>query len=144
MSLHVWGRCEVSAFEASIVKRTVILCLAFFCLAISAFASSQKPGIIGNWVRQDGEIRIQIAPCGNSLCAVNTWVSDPSGDEKLGDTLEMTLQVKSPTMLSGRAHDERRNMTYSIDIIVGPSSMQTQGCMLFGMLCKRAQWKRLQ
>ncbi len=93
-------------------------------------------------MRQDGGTRIRIRPCGSDPCAVNTWVRDPEAGEKPGDTLVLTLSPRSATVLAGQAYDERRAMTYSMRISIGPADMRTEGCFLFGILCKSAAWTR--
>lgn len=124
--------------------RASLLALAIFGFSAGIRAGGANgPDIIGNWTRQDGETLIRISPCGDAICAVNTWVRDPNGDEKLGDTLMMTMKPKSPTALSGRAYDKRRDRTYSMSISVGPSGMRTSGCVLLGILCKSAEWRRI-
>jgi len=116
--------------------------LTALCLVAAAWAAAPDSTLIGDWTRQDGGTRISIKPCGTDLCAVNTWVRDPEGSEKPGDTLVLTLSPRSATVLAGQAYDERRAMTYSMRILIGPAQMRTDGCFLFGMLCKRAAWTR--
>jgi uncharacterized protein (DUF2147 family) len=124
---------------------TSLIWLAMLGLSTTAFASATSgPDIVGYWSRRDGETRISISPCGDALCAVNTWVRDPGGSEKLGDTLVMTLKPDSNSVLSGRAYDQRRDISYSMHISLTPSDMRTSGCVLLGMLCKSAEWTRIQ
>jgi uncharacterized protein (DUF2147 family) len=122
-----------STFRASVLlMATVSICAG----------GSAGPDPIGIWTRQDGGTRIQIAPCGSNLCAVNTWVRDPQGSEMVGDTLVLTLTPASPSVLKGRAYDQRRQMTYSMTITFDPAGMTTHGCVVFGLLCKTAEWAR--
>jgi uncharacterized protein (DUF2147 family) len=128
-------------------RRPIRACLlGALLLGLSAGAASAAnggPNILGDWARRDGGTRIRISPCGDALCAVNTWVRNPAGDEKPGDTLVMTLEPESPTELSGRAYDKRRDMTFSMNISLGPSGMRTDGCLFLGMLCRSAEWTRV-
>ena len=112
------------------------------CLVAAGWAGAPDAALVGDWTRQDGGTRITIRPCGTELCAVNTWVRDPEGSEKRGDTLVLTLAPRSATVLAGQAYDERRAMTYSMRISVGPADMRTEGCFLFGILCRTAAWTR--
>jgi uncharacterized protein (DUF2147 family) len=109
---------------------------------VAAWAPTPDAAPIGDWTRQDGGTRISIKPCGTDLCAVNTWVRDPDGGEMPGDRLVLTLSPRSATVLAGQAYDERRAMTYSMRILIGPGEMRTEGCFLFGILCKSAAWTR--
>jgi uncharacterized protein (DUF2147 family) len=128
---------HVAVYEKA--SRTLVLGIVFLATAASA---TNGPDIVGGWARQDGTVRIMISPCGDALCAVNTWVRDPDSDEKPGDTLVMTLHPVSPTALSGRAYDRRRRKDFSMNISLGASGMLTKGCVLFGILCKSAEWTR--
>jgi uncharacterized protein (DUF2147 family) len=116
----------------------VLVVLAVFSYAGNAAAAD----VLGKWVRQDGTAQITIAPCGQKLCAVNTWVRDPEGSEKVGDTLVLSLQEASPSAFKGEAYDQRRNMTYAMTISLAAGDMRTHGCMLMGLLCKSADWIR--
>jgi uncharacterized protein (DUF2147 family) len=127
------------------VTRTGLLSTGvMLCLASTARSQpASGPGPWGEWVRQDGLSRIRVTPCSDKICAVNTWVKDPDGDEKVGDMLVMTLHGRSPSELSGRAHDERRDINFSMTISFGPAGMRTHGCMMLGLLCRTAEWIRV-
>ena len=105
--------------------------------------AAASPSPLGNWARSDGTTRMAITACGTQLCAVNTFVKDPSGPEKVGDKLVMTLKQTSPTVLSGSAFDVRRQKSYNITITLTSDSMKTTGCVLLGVLCKAALWTRV-
>jgi len=105
-----------------------------------AFASEEK--MSGSWSRGDGLAAVRIAPCGSSMCAVNTWVKDSSQGEKVGDRLVMTVSPKADGKMSGTAFDPQRKLTYRIDISVADQSMKTRGCVLGGLLCKSVGWTK--
>lgn len=120
------------------------LACAFFgaAIAIATPAAASKDGIIGNWTRGDGNARVRIAPCGDALCAINTWIKDESGGEHVGDRLVMKVSGGGSS-LSGTAYDPQRKLNYSLEIDVTPQSMNTRGCVLAGMLCKTVNWTRV-
>ncbi|MDH7795372.1 MULTISPECIES: DUF2147 domain-containing protein [unclassified Beijerinckia] len=97
----------------------------------------------GSWARGDGIARVNIAPCGAQICAVNTWIKDGVTDEKIGDRLVMNVKPASPSVLSGTAYDPQRKMSYNIDITVAANSLKTQGCVLGRLLCKNMSWSRI-
>ena len=127
-----------------------LLCIAPLAWIAASVASllaapllaSTGPDISGNWLRTDGTARINIASCGEQICAVNTWMKDTIGDEKVGDRLVMTLEPLSDSRLSGAAFDVRRNRSYSLDITIDRNSMQTHGCLIKGIVCKTMSWNR--
>lgn len=117
--------------------------LAVLLLATPILASAEGgPDISGNWVRSDGKTRVNIASCGNQLCATNTWIKDSSVREAVGDKLVMTLTPQGASSLAGSAYDVKRDTNYSMEISVQNDRMQTTGCMLVGVVCKSMGWAR--
>ena len=116
---------------------------AFSALMLTAAASHAQQSVdpSGVWLRDDGNARVRIAPCGRNICATNLWIRDTSKGEEAGDRLVMSLQPKSPDTLSGTAYDEKRERTYSITVQVSHNSLLTRGCILGGELCKNVRWK---
>jgi uncharacterized protein (DUF2147 family) len=121
------------------MRLSVSLAAAAALLSTPAFSDT---GMSGHWTRGDGAARVRISPCGASMCAVNTWVKNKNGGEKVGDRLVMTLNSKSPSVLSGTAHDPQRSLTYAIEVRVNGRSMTTRGCVLGGMVCKNMGWSK--
>lgn len=117
---------------------------AGFVLAVLVIASSAKAsnGIVGKWARGDGNARVRIEPCGDALCAINTWIRDESSGERIGDRLVMKVSGDGSS-LSGTAYDPQRKLNYNLDIDVRAQSMHTRGCVLGGILCKTVNWTRL-
>jgi len=63
------------------------LCAVFLGSAAQADAFSDSRGI---WMRDDGNAKVSIAPCGQQLCATNLWIGDNSKGEQAGDKLIIT------------------------------------------------------
>lgn len=116
---------------------------AFSAMMLTAAASQaqQSADPSGVWLRDDGNARVRIAPCGRNICATNLWIRDTSKGEEAGDRLIMSLQPKSSDTLSGTAFDEKRERTYSITVQVFDNALLTRGCILGGMLCKNVRWQ---
>jgi uncharacterized protein (DUF2147 family) len=121
-----------------------VIGIALLALHMSAPANAAAATPVGTWARADGATRITVKNCGADLCAVNVWVKDPGGDEAVGDKLVMTLKPKSDTELTGTAVDEKRNLTYDMTLTLDGSSMKTHGCVIAGLICKTADWSRVQ
>lgn len=113
-------------------------------LAASLSSPAISADISGSWKRGDGVAQVRISKCGKALCAVNTWINDPSGQEKVGDKLIFRVKKTSTGVLKGRAFDPQRNMDYSLKIRLGENSasMTTEGCLMMGMVCKSMKWSR--
>lgn len=97
----------------------------------------------GQWERGDGKARVEIAPCGSDICAVNTWIKPGTPSEKEGDKLVMTVKPTDDGGYTGTAFDPQRDMTYKLTVTMSGDSMTTKGCVLAGVLCKGIDWKRV-
>jgi len=121
------------------MKWSALLCAA---LLMPQFAfANQWADVRGVWMRDDGNARVSIAPCGQQLCATNLWIRDTSKGEEAGDKLIMTLKPKSGQVLVGHAYDPKRKLTYSMTLTVTPAGLSTRGCMVGGLVCKNTGWK---
>jgi len=115
---------------------------AFAALVLATASQAQQSADpSGIWLRDDGNARVRIAPCGSNICATNLWIGDTSKGEETGDRLVMSLQPKSPDTLSGTAYDAKRDRTYSITVQVSENALLTRGCILGGILCKNVYWQ---
>ena len=124
--------------------RTLWLATASMVMLIVGQVAADSGGrsITGDWRRLDGGLRINIAPCGEQLCAVSTWTRDPESGERVGDRLILSLREREGSTLAGKAFDERRGLTYSLSISVKRDAMTTRGCLLAGMACRTMDWTR--
>jgi uncharacterized protein (DUF2147 family) len=120
-----------------------LILLGSALLVAGSAGAGGGPTIIGDWSRNDGSSRINIGPCGQLLCAVNTWIRDPADGELVGDRLVLALQPRDPDALTGEAFDERRKLRYSLSISVKGNAMTTEGCLVSGVLCKSLRWIRV-
>ncbi|USJ27515.1 DUF2147 domain-containing protein [Ensifer adhaerens] len=121
------------------MKIPLLTALAFSALAASG-AAQQSADPSGVWMRDDGNARVRIAPCGTNICATNLWIGDTSKGEEAGDRLVMSLTPKTADTLTGTAYDPKRNRTYSITVVVLDKSLVTRGCILGGILCRDVHW----
>lgn len=95
----------------------------------------------GVWLRDDGNARVRIAPCGDKVCATNLWIGDASKGEAVGDKLVMTLSREADGSFSGTAWDAKRDWRYSMTIRATEGALTTRGCLLGGLLCRDVNWK---
>lgn len=94
----------------------------------------------GVWMRDDGNARVRIAPCGQKLCATNLWIGDTSKGEEVGDRLVMTLKPNSANTAKGTAYDPKRKLTFSMTLKVASKGLTTRGCIAGGLICKNTRW----
>ena len=126
------------------MKTPILAPFALLLLTVSAAGAQQSADPSGVWLRDDGNARVRIAPCGNDICATNLWIGDTSKGEAAGDVLVMSLKPKSADTLSGSAYDKKRDRTYSITVQVSDGALLTRGCILGGVLCRNVRWKSAQ
>ena len=106
-----------------------------------AFANTQP--ITGEWARGDDKAKVRIEPCGDNICAINTWIKEGVKDEKVNDILVMTLKQSSKSQWDGTAFDPQRRLKYKLGITMAQSSMTTKGCVLGGLVCRSVRWTRI-
>jgi len=123
------------------MKRPILTAFAALMLTATASQAQQAADPSGVWLRDDGNARVRIAPCGGNICATNLWIGDTSKGEEAGDRLVMSLKPKSPDTLAGTAYDAKRDRTYSITVQVSENALLTRGCILGGVLCKNVHWQ---
>jgi len=116
--------------------RTILI--AAGALAASTAGAAELNGV---WLRDDGNARVRIAPCGDKVCATNLWIGDTSKGEAVGDKLVMTLARQADGSFSGTAYDAKRDWNFSMKIQATPSTLATQGCVLGRLLCRDVNWK---
>jgi uncharacterized protein (DUF2147 family) len=120
------------------IWRAAALCAMSIAGCNSVMAQDRSPD--GVWMRDDGNARVRIAPCGSKICATNLWIKDTRNGEEVGDRLIMTLRRSSGTKLAGTAYDPKRDRSYAITLSVGANGLTTRGCIIGGLLCRDVSW----
>lgn len=118
--------------------KPLILAGAIAALPSCAFANT----LLGDWQRGDGNVRIRIAACGESLCATNTWVKDSGSGEKVGEKLIFAVTQQGDGW-AGSAYDPQRKLTISTKLKVIGKRLTSSGCVLSGVICRSVDWMRL-
>ncbi len=115
-------------------------------LSLTTFpaAAALANGLDGTWLRDDGNARVRIAPCGDKVCATNLWIGDTSKGEEVGDKLVMTLAKQPDGTFSGSAYDAKRDRSYAMTITAKEGELTTRGCIIGGLLCRDVNWKAAQ
>lgn len=110
-------------------------------LIITLPSAAEAATLDGTWLRDDGNARVRIAPCGDKICATNLWIGDTSKGEAAGDKLIMTLAPQADGSFEGTAYDPKRDWTYSLTVKVGSGELNTRGCILGRLICRNVGWK---
>lgn len=117
----------------------VLVCAAFAVAPAPAHASDP----MGVWARGDGIAKVKVAPCGENICATNTWIKPGTKSEKEGDVLVMSIKEEGSGAYKGSAFDPQRNLTVSMSLKVDGGSMTTRGCVIGGLICKSVSWSKI-
>lgn len=122
-----------------IIRLAIVSALSPMLVGASATAAE----IDGNWARGDGKAKVLIAPCGEKICATNTWIKPGTPKEKTGDRLIMDIKQSEAGIYSGTAFDPQRDKSYRITVTLAGNNMTTKGCIVAGLLCKGISWTRI-
>jgi uncharacterized protein (DUF2147 family) len=122
---------------------TSIRTITILAMLLTGPAASAA-GVEGTWLRDDGNARVRIAPCGDKICATNLWIGDTSKGEAVGDKLIMSLSRDGESNFSGTAYDPKRDWSYSMTIKATDGALTTRGCVLGKLICRDVTWKAAQ
>ncbi|MCZ7483127.1 MULTISPECIES: DUF2147 domain-containing protein [Rhizobium/Agrobacterium group] len=122
-----------------IIRLAIVSALSPMLVGLGATAAE----IDGNWARGDGKAKVLIAPCGEKICATNTWIKPGTPKEKTGDRLIMDIKESEAGIYSGTAFDPQRDKSYRITVTLAGNNMTTKGCIVAGLLCKGISWTRI-
>jgi len=94
---------EISVLVFSYISMTAWrLCWALSALVLLALpTAAQNPTPVGVWLHPDKRIEIEIAPCGDRLCAKIVWFKRPNGDDglPLADVKNKDLALRTRPLL---------------------------------------------
>ena len=129
-------------FARTVVPALLTLSFAFAPGLASAASEGGSP--MGAWARGDGGTKVKVAPCGQNICATNTWIKPGNKSEKVGDVLVMKVKDNGSGAYKGTAFDRQRNMNFKMTLTVAGNNMTTRGCVLGGVICKNVSWTKIQ
>ena len=115
-------------------------------LAPTLLAATGAPALAdptGTWLRDTGNSRVRVSPCGASLCGSIIWLKDDSGPSKVGQRVFYDMVKSGDNTWSGQAFNPEDGKTYSGKMVVSGSSMTTSGCVLGGLICRSVKWSKV-
>ncbi|SDU19079.1 DUF2147 domain-containing protein [Stappia sp. ES.058] len=126
--------------------------------AVLGFASTATlaADATGVWQRPSGTSRIEISPCGSSLCGKLVWLKAPRNDSKNPDPAKRarpllgtrTVMGMTPAgdagVWKGKVYNAEDGKTYSGRMTLeGPDKLSLKGCVLGGLICRGETWSRV-
>lgn len=132
------------------MKTLILTSVAAATLFGAAMPAAASAPIEGRWAR--GNMQIQIAPCGQTLCGTVLRASEKqiaraeagSGIDLIGATLIRNIRPVGPGRYTAKVFVADKNMNANGSIVqVSPDQLSVKGCVAFGLFCKSQHWNRI-
>ena len=117
-------------------------------LILTAFLLTSSPGlaedVLGVWLRDNGNVQVKFEPCGDAVCGNIAWLK-PGSDSKamVGQRLFFDMRPSGVNSWTGKAASPDDGSIYSGKMSVEGPTLITSGCMIGGLICKSANWRRV-
>ena len=125
------------------IKHALTRLSCVFALIFLAFPAAAQDLSGTTWLRETGSSRVKFAPCGDSLCGSIVWLKDPSGPAKLGQQIFFDMKPDGLGQWKGQAFNPEDGKTYSGKMALSGTTLTTAGCVFGGLICKSAQWSKV-
>jgi uncharacterized protein (DUF2147 family) len=118
------------------------------CLALTALLLTTRPGladeVLGTWTRDNGSVHVKFDPCGEAICGNIVWLKPGSDSKaKVGQRLFYDMRPDGPNSWTGKAVSPDNGSVYSGKMSIEVSTLSTSGCIIGGLICKSANWRRV-
>ncbi len=97
----------------------------------------------GTWLRENGNSRVRIAPCGPHYCGTIVWVKSADSPGKVGQKVFYDMEPAGSNTWSGKALNPEDGKTYNGRMILSGTSLTTSGCVLGGLICRSVNWSKV-
>ena len=149
--------------------KTSLIVLFLLAVAASACFAATGDDVVGTWLNQDKDAKIQIAKCGDKYCGKIVWLKEPTyppnskegtpGTEKvdrnnpdpaLRKTPEMGLVVVHDMQYAGgnlwnngKVYDPKNGKTYNAKMtLVSPTQLDLRGFVGVSLFGRTAKWTK--
>jgi uncharacterized protein (DUF2147 family) len=117
-------------------------------LALTAFLMTTSPSladdVLGTWSRDNGAVHVKFDTCGDAICGNIAWLK-PGADTKakVGQRLFYDMRPDGTNSWTGKAVNPDNGSIYSGKMAIEGSTLSTSGCIIGGLICKSANWRRV-
>ena len=117
-------------------------------LALTAFLLTTSPSladdVLGTWSRDNGALHVKFDTCGDAICGNIAWLK-PGADTKakVGQRLFFDMRPDGTNSWAGKAVNPDNGSIYSGKLFIEGSTLSTSGCIIGGLICKSANWRRV-
>jgi uncharacterized protein (DUF2147 family) len=141
------------------LKNSLLVCIVLLAATASV---AEEETILGFWVSEEGDARIEVAPCGDKLCGTIVWLREPvdengkekldleNPDESLRDRKVIGLRIldgvaakpnKKGAWKGGRIYDPKNGKTYRCTLTVDDEgTMHLRGFIGISLLGRTSHW----
>lgn len=117
-------------------------------VAMTAFLLTTSPGfaddVLGIWLRDNGNVQVKFETCGDAVCGNIVWLKPGSDSKaKVGQRLFFDMRPSGANSWTGKAASPDDGSIYSGKMSVEGSTLITSGCIVGGLICKSANWRRV-
>jgi len=118
------------------------------CLVLMVFPLTASPSladeIFGTWLRDNGAEQVKFEPCGDAICGNVVWLKPGSESKaKIGQRLFFDMHPDGTNSWTGKAAAPDDGSIYSGKMSIEGATLSTSGCIVGGLICKSANWKRV-
>ena len=119
------------------------LCLTSTALLLTT-APSLADEVLGTWLRDNGALKVEFEPCGDAVCGNVVWLKPGSESKaKVGQRLFFDMHPDGINSWTGKAAAPDDGSIYSGKMSIEGATLSTSGCIVGGLICKSANWKRV-
>ena len=141
------------------------LIVGFVCAAVLSVwttMASAEDAIIGIWLTEEHDSKIEFSHCGEALCGRIVWLLKPNDEEgqPYRDIRNPSPDLRDQTILGltifpgltaaqeanrwrGRVYNPEDGDTYQTVVSLLPNgTLEVKGCVLGGLICDSSYWTR--
>jgi uncharacterized protein (DUF2147 family) len=122
----------------ALIYQSVASVLSTTLLAGAAVAGDAS----GTWLRDNGESKVTISPCGAALCGSVVWVKAAAKQADVGKRVFYDMLPAGEDKWNGKAFNPEDGKTYTGTMTLSGDKLTTAGCVLGGLICRSTSWKR--
>ena len=140
--------------------RYALICAAL--LSVATLSPAQAADPLGTWLTDGAKAQVRVANCSGGLCGSIIALNEPNdpatGKPKtdknnedaskrsrpmIGVQIVLGMKLNGGNKWEGRVYNAEDGKTYNGNITLqGANTLQLQGCVLGGMICKSQTWTR--
>lgn len=137
------------------MHRPISLAFAAVVIAASFASAASANTIAGRWQTDDGKAIVEVAPCGNAMCATISrfLVTQPAGGLRDGNNPNIALRTRPLLGLAiltglradgnawvGKGYSPEEGRNFNATVTTSGNKLNLKGCV--AVFCRNAVWTR--